>query len=179
MLARQRRSPLLPPIVWLRVWGSNSPNHWLTVRSLHHAWISRNRISVGYVLPLAPTWAYNSVATFAYSSVWIIIPDSAYVCANGLLDTGSLSCNQTLTSRSKNGNWHRRRESNSPKSDRQSVALPENYCGIIWYSEWDSNPHLLGHNVLNVAGLPIPCTRAYWYCRRVSIPLLHLERVAS
>jgi hypothetical protein len=29
---------------WLRMWGSNPPNHWLTVRSLHLAWIFRNKL---------------------------------------------------------------------------------------------------------------------------------------
>lgn len=33
---------------------------------------------------------------------------------------------------------HRRRESNSPKTDRQSVALPECYCGIV-YVKMNSN----------------------------------------
>ena len=88
MLARQLRSPLLPPIVWLRVWGSNSPNHWLTVRSLHHAWISRNRF-------------------------------------------GAVDGNRTHLSLADN-------------------ELPSQRA-----------------------------TTAYWYSRRVSIPLLHLERVAS
>ena len=43
--------------------------------------------------------------------------------------------------------WHRRRESNSPKSDRQSGALPRGLRRYIWYPA------------------------------RVSIPFLHLERV--
>ena len=35
------------------MWGSNPPIHWLTVKSLHHAWISRNKIA-GTDLGLLP-----------------------------------------------------------------------------------------------------------------------------
>ena len=38
-----------------------------------------------------PYLSLHPVATFAYSLVVDQLPDSAYVCANGLLDTGSLS----------------------------------------------------------------------------------------
>ncbi len=31
-------------IIWLRIWVSNPANHWLTVKSLHHAWILRNKL---------------------------------------------------------------------------------------------------------------------------------------
>lgn len=49
-------------------------------------------------------------------------------------------------------------------SDFESVgcAVYISHKGISWYDEWDSNPHLYGHNVLNVAGLPIPCTIVYF-----------------
>ena len=54
---------------------------------------------------MSPRTEFTTLSPPLHNSyVWIIIPDSAYVCANGLLDTGSLTLIKRLTSRSRNGN---------------------------------------------------------------------------
>ena len=58
-------------IIWLRISGSNRANHWLTVKSLHHAWILRNKF-----LKLLRWDSYPSVSqVLRYSR-----PDAVYHC---------------------------------------------------------------------------------------------------